>query len=139
MVDANGTLWLFGGSGYAFDTSSKGGMNDYWSFDTKTSIWTFEGGFAQSWTKPLPNARDQVFAGWGSGTDSGEFALRQTKFLLLLGLLMTHRFPGVGRHGTMGVGSTQNLPGADHAGYSWLDPLDGKLWVMGGENGNTDK
>lgn len=84
MVDANGKLWLFGGSGYAFESSSKGGMNDFWSFDIPTSLWKFEGGFAESWAKPLSNATDQVFAGLGGG-----------------------------RRGTMGVGSTQNLPGAD--------------------------
>jgi hypothetical protein len=107
MTDATtGKLWLFGGSGYAFDNSSKGGMNDFWSFDAKTMRWKFEGGFADSWSKPLPNATDQAFAGWGGG-----------------------------RHGTLGVGSTRNLPGADHAGYFWNDPLGGKLWLMGGENG----
>eukprot|EP01052_Picozoa_sp_SAG31_P029155 SAG31_NODE_2876_length_4970_cov_2.820776_2_plen_196_part_00 len=103
MVGSDGKLWLFGGSGYARDSSLKGGMNDYWSFDPSTDKWTFEGGWDQVWTKPLPNATDQRFSGLGGG-----------------------------HHGVMGIGSVADLPGADHAGYSWNDPLKGKLWLMGG-------
>lgn len=78
-------------------------MNDFWSFDPLTYSWQFEGGFARSWKKPLPNATDQRFAGNGRG-----------------------------HHGVLGVGSDQNLPGADHAGYFWGRAMDGKLWLMGG-------
>lgn len=103
MVDSDGKLWLFGGSGYARDSSLKGGMNDCWSFDPSTTKWTFEGGFDQVWTKPLPNATDQRFPGGGRG-----------------------------HHGAMGVGSVANLPGAAHAGYSWNDQVGARLWLMGG-------
>ena len=80
-----------------------GGMNDFWSFDPRTYAWNFEGGFAQTWKKPLPNATDQRFVGDGGG-----------------------------HHGVLGVGSADNLPGADHAGYFWNQQLAGKLWLMGG-------
>ena len=110
MVGSDGRLWLFGGSGYAFDSSKKGGMNDLWSYNPSTGLWRFEGGPAVSWVKPNATGADQVFAGGGGG-----------------------------HHGTLGVGSRSNRPGADHAGYFWNDEVSEKLWLMGGENGNTDK
>jgi hypothetical protein len=108
MTSDDGRLWLFGGSGYAFDSSKKGGMNDLWSFDVKASLWSFEGGHANSWSATGPK-HNTSFSGGAAG-----------------------------EHGTLGVPAPTNLPGADHAGYSWREQVNGSLWVFGGENGETD-
>jgi N-acetylneuraminic acid mutarotase len=42
-TDSSGSLWLFGGAGYDVD-GNEGILNDLWTFNPTTSLWTWMGG-----------------------------------------------------------------------------------------------
>jgi N-acetylneuraminic acid mutarotase len=160
-LDANGVLWLFGGDGY--DAFGMHGihLNDLWSFNPKTRLWTWIGGstrqgaagvygtqgtpaagntpgarqFASSWITPSGD----LWLFGGSGLDSigtpGELN-DLWKFSPSTGLwtwITGSKSNGAaGTYGTKGIGAAGNSPGGRDSAVTWVDS-SGNLWLFGGE------
>jgi hypothetical protein len=159
-IDADGVLWLFGGSGYDSVGYYAGGLNDLWKFDPATLEWTWVAGsdtmgqWGTYGTKgtgdPIgtPGARvwpvswvDPVGHLWlfgGDGTDSaGTQGLLNDLWKFDPATLQWTWVSGsdsanqAGTYGTRGTASPSNVPGARCLAVSWIDP-SGNLWLCGG-------
>ncbi len=152
-----GSLWLFGGGGYA-TTTSTGYLNDLWRFDG--SYWTWvsgTNGLNQSGvygTKGVPapanvpggrrgsvtwvNESGQfcLFGGWGfcasgaSGLLNDLWMYNGTNWTWISGSNTVYQ-PSVCV--TKGVFDPANMPGARAQSVAWRDEA-GRLWLFGGEN-----
>lgn len=156
-TDANGNLWLFGGSGYG--TSNVGYLNDLWKFDPLIKQWIWMKGdntinqYSVYGTQGIPNNSNKPGAIFGavSWTDAngnlwlfGGFGYTHNAFGYLNSIWKynintgqwtwvkgdnTIETPGV--YGTIGVESDTNKPGARYGSQTWTD-ANGNLWMFGG-------
>lgn len=160
-TDANGKLWLFGGS------SSAGLMNDLWRYDPATNQWTWiKGSSAASQNgtygtlgtpaaSNTPGGRDSavgwvdpqgrlwLFGGTGYGATSGTdnylndvwmYNLSTNQWTWRKGSNATN---ASGVYGTQGTPATTNTPGARVRPALWRD-AKGDVWLFGGRNGTGD-
>jgi N-acetylneuraminic acid mutarotase len=158
-TDNAGNLWLFGGLGYD-STGASGYLNDLWQFAPSTQEWKWVSGaktinasgvygtLGTGSTANVPGARGGaiswadsagnlwLFGGYGfdsSGTNGNLNDLWQytpsTQQWTWVSGAKTINASGV--YGTLGTGSTANVPGARHAAVPWTDSA-GNLWLFGG-------
>ena len=159
-TDASGKLLLFGGSGYA----SSGGshlLNDLWSYDTRSSQWTWQTGSSSTATNGVygtqrvaasgnaPGSRILgmtwidtsgtlwLMGGNGSGaTGSSQGALNDLwSYSVSTGQWTWQAGSSAtnarGSYGTLGTAAAGNVPGAREYGAAGTG-TDGKLWLFGG-------
>lgn len=163
MTDANGIFWLFGGNG--FDAAGNNGLlNDLWSYDPATKLWTWVSGSNMinalsiygtrgvSSGSNVPGAR-QGANGWvSSGGDLFLFGGQGYGTTTTLGFLndvwryrpSTNQWTWMSGSnvlnagavfGTQGMGSINNRPASRLAATSWTDG-SGICWLFGGFNNN---
>jgi N-acetylneuraminic acid mutarotase len=160
-TDAAGNLWLFGGQG--FDSTGAGGnLNDLWEYTPSTQQWTWVSGantanasgtygtLGVGSTTTAPGARSGAIS-WtdtagnlwlfGGSPDSNGFSLNDlwqytpsTQQWTWVG--GANATGSAGTYGTLGIGSTTNLPGARFWATSWTDH-DGNLWLFGGQGNDS--
>lgn len=153
-IDTSGNLWLFGGAGFD-STGALGNLNDLWEFSPASKEWTWMGGsdtadavgtygtegvpsntsvpgaryLAVSWTDRSGNF--WLFGGDGY-TDLWEYSPMAKTWTWESG----RGTSGAAVYGTVGVASTNNVPGARGEAVSWVD-ASGNLWLFGGEGLNS--
>lgn len=149
---ADGTFWLFGGSGYS--ATGYGYLNDLWRWDGTAWAWmggsSVEGDPGSYGTKGvtapenLPSARSQAAAGvdaagtvWLFGgwrfTDTGGslndlWKWDGTNWTWVNG---SSGYYDLGTRGTLGVPDPANVPSSRRGAAAWIDP-SGRFWVHGG-------
>jgi N-acetylneuraminic acid mutarotase len=159
-VDSSGTLWLFGGYGYA-STGSLDSLNDLWTFSPITGNWTWVSGsstvsapavygsegvpattnvpgarmYAVSWIDK--NNKLWLFGGEGVGSNNVSGFLDDlwefdpiAKTWTWVSGNSASDTPGV--YGTLGQPSISNVPGSRYRSVSWIDSK-GNLWLFGGD------
>ncbi len=160
-LDTAGRLWLFGGEGWGSDFEGNVYLlNDLWSFDPGTGLWTwvwgsdvvdaagFYGTMGTTSATNIVGARRNpvawcasdgtfwLFAGDGNG-EAGHVGFLNDlwKFDRNTGLwtwVGGSKTPGtVGTYGTRGHAAATNLPGSRAWSASWID-RDGRFWLFGG-------
>ena len=159
-TDANGDLWLFGGTGYV-DASNVGFLNDLWKYSTSSGQWTWMGGsnavnqfgtygtkgvaaagnqpgarsYSVSWTDATGNL--WLFGGFGpnAGFPIGYFN-DLWKYSTSTGqwtwMSGSNAVNQSGSFGTKGVAAAANEPAGRMLSVSWTD-VNGNLWLFGGE------
>ncbi len=167
-VDSANNLWLFGGSGPDYSGTS-GMLADLWMYNPGNSQWTYVGGNTTGFspgaygtqgsgsTANAPGGRfgpgygsdpsgnfwlfggQAVDAAWGQGqiNDLWKFNQANSQWTWVSGGTTVNGRPN---YGTLGTGSTSNIPGARQDTNGWTDAT-GNLWVYGGwgidANGTT--
>ena len=150
-MDASGNLWLFGGS-----QTYNGGfenLNDLWKWNGTAWTWISGEKFANAGgvygTKGVPSASNVPGArsdavSWtdrsgnlwlfgGNGYIQGPYLndlwkWNGTAWTWVSGAKTANSY---GVHGTKGVASATNAPGARRSSVSWMD-ASGNLWLFGG-------
>jgi N-acetylneuraminic acid mutarotase len=152
-TDGSGRLWLFGG--YAFDSARNAGpINDLWSFNPSSGLWTWESGASTNGAAGIygtqgvpaaanvPGARQEgtswidaggtlwLFGGTGSGgfNDLWTYTPAGHQWTWVGGSNTTD---ADGVYGTKGIPSNSNVPGARYSPVAWMDAT-GNLWLFGG-------
>jgi N-acetylneuraminic acid mutarotase len=159
VKDSAGNLWLFGGNG-GDAAPIFGRLNDLWKFSVTTGQWTWTTGAnstaqtgiygtqgtpapantpgarigAQMWADSSGNL--WLFGGEGLATtstagylnDLWKFSTSTGQWTFVGGFSALN---GNGAYGSIGVGSTSNIPGARRSGTTWIDAA-GNLWLFGG-------
>jgi len=157
--DPRGTFWLFGGWGWD-SLGQSGPMNDLWSFDPATGLWTYMSGFylrhefGRYGTKGVPDATNVPGARSESATwiDAsgrlwlfGGYGFDRTGWQDMLNDLwmfdpVTSEWTWIsgsdlagdpGEYGSKGVPSPSNRPPCRSNMATWVD-LGGRLWLFGG-------
>jgi hypothetical protein len=154
-TDASGSLWLFGGNGYAASGGAE--LNDLWKYSA--GQWTWMGGANvpnQSGTYGtqgtpaagnVPGARDSAVS-WadasgnfwlfgGEGYDStGKYVELNDLWEYSSGQWTWIGGSNVGNqsgtYGTLGATASGNIPGARSTSVGWVD-ASGNFWLFGGE------
>lgn len=156
-VDYYGTLWLFGGFGYAASGISNR-LNDLWKYDTTTGNWTWIKGSnatnqagtygVQGEPENRPGARHDsvswtgadgnlwLFGGFGTGlpgssgqlNDMWKYDTATAKWMWMQGNALVNAYAN---YGTQGMPNAGNTPGARQRAASMAHP-DGTLWLFGG-------
>ena len=158
-TDAAGRLWLFGGEGY--DAADQPGwLNDLWSYDPASGLWTWESGSdresppgaygvkgvadpanvpggrigAVSWTDS--QGRFWLFGGtgWISTTTGGrlnELWRYDPISRQWTWMAGSNLRDQLGVYGIRGVPDPANAPGGRYKAVSWSDGAD-RLWLFGG-------
>ena len=156
-VDGSGKVWLFGGTGLDATTTA-GSLNDLWSYNTTTGLWTWVAGAdtvgstgtygtqGTGSTTNIPSARAGS-AGWidsagrlwlfggadliggTSFNDLWAFDPTNGQWTWVNGANAPSTSPGV--YGTLGTGAGTNQPGARYLSSGWTDS-GGHLWLFGG-------
>jgi hypothetical protein len=152
-TDAGGSLWLFGGIGYA--ASGSGALNDLWKWDGTSWTWVSgSDGVGQQGTYGtkgvaapgnVPGARGGAvtwtdaggdfwlfggsgYAASGSGTLNDLWKWDGTSWTWVSGSSEAEQN---GIYGTKGVAAPGNVPGGRYQSVSWTG-ADGSLWLFGG-------
>jgi N-acetylneuraminic acid mutarotase len=163
--DQAGNLWLFGGSGYD-STGTGGTLNDLWEYTPSSQQWTWMGGAdtgygfeipsgvygtrgvaaatnvppartgAVSWTDNAGNL--WMFGGLPNDTglplnDLWKYTPATQQWTWMGG---ANTVGAAGAYGTLGVGSTDNAPGAHQDAASWTDK-EGNFWLFGGQGNDA--
>ena len=158
-TDSSGSLWLFGGNGYAANGGS-GKLNDLWKYNPATNQWTWvkgdntinqlgvfgTQGTASSANKPggisasvtWTDASGSVWLFGGNGyASNGSFGYLNDLWKYNLA---TNRWTWVkggnainkfGIYGSQGTGASANNPGG-RSGSITLTDASGNLWFFGG-------
>jgi N-acetylneuraminic acid mutarotase len=160
-TDTAGNLWLFGGLGY--DSSGAGGnLNDLWEYTPSTQQWRWVSGantanapgtygtLGVGSTTNVPGARSGAVSWTDTAGDLWLFGgLPESNGLPLNDLWKytpsTQQWTWVGganttgaagAYGTLGAGSTTNVPGARQGATSWTDNA-GNVWLFGGQGNDS--
>ncbi len=157
-IDADGNLWLFGGTGYAA-SGNVGNLNDLWKYDIVHNQWTWMGGntsinvtgvygiqgIADSLNTPGARVggvcwmdyNNDLWLFGGSGTSSGwspkfndlwKFDTQINQWVWMKGDLVTDQY---GHYGLPGVEDVANHPGGRLMSLCWIDNAQ-NLWLFGG-------
>ena len=159
---ASGLLWLFGGYGYdkTGSTNKLIELNDLWSFDPKSSQWTWVAGSdtggasgiypATSTPSGYPGARRfasawvsagmfWLFGGSGYGANGTAAPNDLWRFdpKALPGSQWTFvsgstMGPVAGNYGSLKMGTNTTFPGSRDQAVAWTDSL-GSIWIFGGD------
>ena len=153
---ADGNLYLFGGYGYAANTSL-GDLNDVWKFDITTGQWTWIAGsntinpamvygtMGVTTSSNTPNGRtggigwvDNNGVFWTYGgfnnantryhSDLWKFEITTAQWTYMGG---SQSFNNYGTFGTKGVAAPTNFPGCRVSGVGVTDS-NNNLWLFGG-------
>lgn len=153
-VDSSGVLWMFGGYGYDGDpnqTAPPGPLNDLWTFNTTSNVWTFVGGSTTTGASGVytganafPGAR---YAATGAVDSSGNFWMFGGNGIDSTGAEGDLNDLWEYSNGTWsfvngaeivnqkGVYSTTakstNVPGSRLGASAWIDSA-GDVWLFGG-------
>ena len=156
-----GSLWLFGGMGYA-QNAIGGFLNDLWEFDPATGQWTWWGGsnttghYGVYGTRRTPDpanvpgsryesawCQDEdgafwLFGGYGVLTEEGGWASGNDLWRFDPATRQWTWVSGdmsgdqAGVYGTKGIPDPANIPGARRQALLWARP-DGTIWLFGGQ------
>ncbi len=160
-ADGSGNLWLFGGT-----TGAGYELNDLWEFSPATKEWTWISGsdtisssgvygtLGVASANNVPGARESTVS-WtdtsgnlwlfGGGVfssvtgnfdelnDLWEFSPATKEWTWVSG---SNTGDASGVYGTLGVASTNNVPGARERAVSWTD-TSGNLWLYGGSGSDS--
>jgi VCBS repeat-containing protein len=158
---SDGSLWMFGGYGYATAvTNPPNGLNDLWQYNRTLGQWIWRSGSTSQNAAGVygaitveaagntPSARHTgstwtdgngnlwLFGGV-SGTsrnnDLWRYRPSTGSWTWMKGSSSTGQ---AGVYGTLGVAAVGNTPGARQGAASWFTP-DGNLWLFGGFNGTA--
>jgi len=159
-VDASGNFWLFGGTGLD-SNGAYGELNDLWKYNPSNGQWTWISGSnlngqvatygtqGTGSTSNIPGPRDStmhwidssgnlwLFGGYGEANTPGDYDYCSDLWKFNPSSLAWTWVSGPnanmqdGTYGTLGVGSTGNIPGGRGGGGYWLDS-SGNLWLFGG-------
>ena len=157
--DNAGNFWMFGGDGFAKSNATNLYMDDLWKYDVALNEWTWMNG-TDTVSQPavygtkgvaassyIPGARQLsiafkdnagdlwMFGGWGyigppfgRMNDLWRYKTSTNQWTWMAGANSVNQ---AGTYGTMGVGSTTNIPGARRMSIAWSDNT-GKFWLFGG-------
>jgi len=157
-TDSAGNLWLFGGFGYD-SVGNIGALNDLWSFNPATKIWTWVSGSNTAFapgvygsigvaaSSNVPQARERA-VGWidsngnlwlfgGIGWNSSAAGMLNDLWEFSIAtntwtwLSGSSTFDANGVYGTQGVAAPSNVPGARERAIGWGDD-NGDFWMYGG-------
>ena len=163
-IDSNGNLWLFGGPTDVNSANAGNYLNDLWEFNLATNEWTWENGsnatdaegvygtLGIASTNNVPGARSNSVSWTDASGDfwlfgGGGFDSSRTDGLLndlwkfnptaktWTWVSGSRTANAVGIYGTLGVASTNNVPGGRWGAVSWIDK-SGNLWLFGGADYN---
>lgn len=158
-TDATGNLWQFGGEGYA-TSSTLGWLNDMWKYNPTSNEWTWVRGSniidqkSDHGTKGVPSPTNEpgarefpmwwkdnsgdfwLFGGdgfdgagnFGRLNDLWKYNTTTNEWTWISGSTIADQN---GTYGTLGVGSTTNIPGGRRGGGAWVDNSN-NLWLFGG-------
>ncbi len=158
-IDAAGTLWLFGGTGYDVNQLN-GYLNDVWTFSPSTKEWTWVAGAQaangagvygtlntpSSSNLPGPRAGASVvhdtdgnvwlFGGQGYDANTNQGYLDDLWEYNITNKTWQYVSGSTvvnpyGVYGTFGVGSVDNAPGGRYGTAFWISKSN-VLWVFGG-------
>ena len=161
FTDASGNFWLFGGVGWDSAGTFPGDLNDLWTYDPGSGVWTWisgsnvngasgnYGGLGPPPATGVPGARAQpgawtdrfgnfwVFGGHGYDSGGNPGVLNDLwRFSPGIGAWTwvsgANTVDQYGTYGTSGVGLAGNVPGARTGAVSWTDSA-GNLWLFGGQ------
>jgi N-acetylneuraminic acid mutarotase len=165
-TDATGSLWLFGGFGYA-DDGGTGDLGDLWRYDPPAGSWTWVGGTRQRNAPGVyglrgaaaaanrPGARFLASA-WRDGAGQfwlfGGYGYDAGSSAATLGDLWTFdpatqlwcwvggssRNDAIPVYGTEGVPGAGYGPGARYQAAAWVD-ITGNFWLLGGYGTDADE
>ena len=156
--DANGDLWLFGGTGSG--QSGSGYLNDIWKYSITNNTWTWVSGpktvssagnygvqgMAAATNTPGPRENPVtwvdnsgnlwMFGGYGMTinlttgylSDLWKFDVTTSMWTWISGNSVPN---SLGNYGTKGTASSLNNPGGRHASVAWKDN-SGNFWLFGG-------
>jgi len=156
FVDTTGNFWLFGGWGLDVNCFA-GALNDLWTLDLSTMMWTWMSGDNSIGQGPVygtyqvfdplnkPGARTEsssswtdnnnnlwVFGGEPTGAthlnDMWKYDISTNQWAWMNGSSLPN---ATNNYGTKGVSSPANTPGARQCYSHWKD-LSGNLWMFGG-------
>ncbi len=163
-LDASGNLWLFGGDGID-GIGTRGLLNDLWTYNITSGLWTWMSGsnFSGAYgvygvlgvgnANTIPGAREHrvplswtsssgsllMFGGDGDGAstsgilnDLWQYNPNNNIWTWIGGSNESNAY---GVYGSIGLGSSTNIPGARMDSVGWVDSNNG-LWIFGG-NGNS--
>lgn len=158
-TDANGALWLFGGSIPPFNYL----LNDLWKYDITSNQWTWVSG---SNTTSAHGDYGTQYVPAASNVPGARFAsiswIDANGFLWLLGgygydsvgnldslndlwkyNINSHQWTWINGsqfidapsvYGTQGVPAPENFPGSRQFSISWIDNINDDLWLFGGQD-----
>jgi N-acetylneuraminic acid mutarotase len=158
-IDAQGNLWLFGGTGFGA-VGGSGLLNDLWEFTPATPQWTWVGGWnsvnapgvygtrsttavndpgARYGATAVTDASGDLWLFGGVGYDVNgkqgplndlwEYDTGTSQWIWMSGAQTTG---AAGVYGTLGAGAAGDGPGERSAAVSWMDG-SGNLWLFGGQ------
>ncbi len=157
-TDANGTFWLFGGLGYPA-TVPVGYLNDLWSYNTTSNMWTYMSGsslsneFGTYGTLTIPSPTNNpggrysaaavydnggrlwLFGGNGYGQSTGTGMLNDV-WRYTPGtdewtwMKGSNAVDQIGVYGTMGISAPANSPGGRRYNAAWISTND-DFWIFG--------
>lgn len=163
--ESNGTMWLFGGSGFD-GIGTRGLLNDLWKYDPLTNRWTWMSGnnMANSYgtygtlgistPNTIPGAREhRVPIAWAANSSkllmfAADGYSSNDKGLLndlwsynpsnnqWTWLSGSNESNAYSTYGSLGVSGASNYPGARMDSVGWVD-ANGNLWIFGGQ-GNAE-
>lgn len=158
-TDAAGNMWLFGGEGYASNTTISW-LNDLWKYNPTTNQWTWIRGsngpnaqgvygiqgvaspandpgareFCRGWADAAGNFWLYAGDGYGASSTFGRLA-DLWKYDPLTNQWTWMKGPNTVNappvFGTQGVSSPANIPTARYWPTAWVDN-NGKFWIFGG-------
>jgi len=160
VKDANGNVWIFGGTGCGSSSSPYGCLNDLWKYNQSTGQWTWMSG-----SQGIDNIGVYGTLGVSSSTNSpgsrtasnfwdggngymyvlGGYSYASNSFANLINDMWRYNITldewtwiggssstlQPGVYGLQGVASLSNTPGARMHGGTWKDN-SGNLWMFGG-------
>ena len=157
----DGSLWMFGGYGYATSVANPSKpLNDLWQYDRTIGRWIWRSGSrTQSAVGVYGTITVEAAGNTPGARHTGSTWTDSSNNLWLFGGLRLNlrtndlwRYnPTTGRwtwmkgssgtgqvgvYGTQGVAAAGNTPGARQGATSWFTP-DGNLWLFGGFNGTA--
>lgn len=166
-TDSSGNVWLFGGVGYDYTTTSYFYFNDLWEYSPTTHEWTWVSGSSSANAPGVYGTEGTAAAANVPGARAGSATWTDASGnLWLLGGYWqnangsSYSFyndlwefstasgewtwaggsstPGAqGVYGTEGQAATTNVPGARVTPATWMD-ASGQVWLFGGEGPNSN-
>jgi N-acetylneuraminic acid mutarotase len=166
-TDASGNVWLFGGVGYDYTTSSYFYFNDLWKYSPSSSEWTWVGGSnavnatgvygtqGMAATTNIPGARAGaatwkdgagnlwLFGGYWQNANGSSFSFYNDlwEYSPASGqwtwVLGSNAPDAQGVYGTQGTAAQANVPGARSTPAVWTDG-NGNAWVFAGEGPDSN-
>ena len=153
-IDKSGNLWLFGGIGWS--SSAAGMLNDLWTYDPATNMWTWVNGSDAlnavgvygtrniPATSNVPGARERAISwtdkngnlwlygglmnGGSDFSDLWEYSPAINMWTWVSGSISSNV---AGVYGTQGTPSNSDFPGSRTDAARWIDNT-GNLWLFGG-------